>query len=107
MAQSVRERTNELAVMKTLGFSSYTVTSLVMGEALLITLLGAAIGLLLAAMVAQGLGEAIQQFFPSLGMPGSAYAYGALLAVVLGVLAGALPCAQAFQLKIVDALRRG
>jgi putative ABC transport system permease protein len=107
MAQSVRERTNELGVMKTLGFSSFTVTSLVMGEALLITLLGATIGLLLAAMIAQGLGEAIQQFFPSLGMPGSAYAYGALLAVVLGALAGALPCAQAFQLKIVDALRRG
>lgn len=107
MAQSVRERTNELAVMKTLGFSSFTVTSLVMGEALLITLLGAAIGLMLAALAAQGLGQAIQQFFPSLGMPGVAFAYGALLAVVLGALAGALPCAQAWQLKIVDALRRG
>lgn len=107
MAQSVRERTNELAVMKTLGFSSFNVTALVMGEALLITLLGAAIGLMLAGLVAQALGEAIQQFFPSLGMPGAAFAYGALLAVVLGALAGALPCAQAWQLKIVDALRRG
>lgn len=107
MAQSVRERTNELAVMKTLGFSSFTVTSLVMGEALLLTLLGAAMGMMLAALVAQALGQAVQQYFPSLGMPGVAYAYGALLAVVLGALAGALPCAQAWQLKIVDALRRG
>lgn len=107
MAQSVRERTNELAVMKTLGFSSFSVTSLVMGESLLITLLGASIGLMLAGLVAQALGQAIQQFFPSLGMPGVAFAYGLLLAVVLGALAGALPCAQAWQLKIVDALRRG
>lgn len=106
MAQSVRERTNELAVMKTLGFSSFSVTSLVMGESLLITLLGAAMGLLLAAMVSQALGDAIQQFFPSLGMPSVTVAYGALLAVVLGAMAGALPCAQAWQLRIVDALRR-
>jgi putative ABC transport system permease protein len=107
MAQSVRERTNELAVMKTLGFSSFNVTSLVMGESLLITLLGATIGLMLSALIAQAMGQAIQQFFPSLGVPGSTYAYGALLAVVLGALAGALPCTQAWQLKIVDALRKG
>jgi putative ABC transport system permease protein len=106
MAQSVRERTNELAVMKTLGFSSLNVTAQVMGEAILITLLGAALGLALAGMAAQGLGQAIQQFFPSLGMPSTTYVYGALLAVVLGALAGALPCAQAWQLKIVDALRK-
>ena len=106
MAQSVRERTNELAVMKTLGFSSFNVTSLVMGEALLITLLGAAIGLMLAALIAQALGEAVQQYLPSLGMPGATFVNGALLAITLGALAGALPCAQAWQLKIVDALRR-
>lgn len=106
MGQSVRERTSELAVMKTLGFSSFTLTSLVMGEALLITMLGAAVGLLLAQITSASLGQAVEQYFPLLGMPGITYAHGALLAAVLGALAGALPCAQAFQLKIVDALRR-
>lgn len=106
MAQSVRERTNELAVMKTLGFSSLNVTSLVMGEALLITLLGAAMGLGLSGLASKALGQAIQQFFPALGMPPDTYVIGALLAIGLGALSGALPCMQAWQLKIVDALRK-
>jgi putative ABC transport system permease protein len=106
MGQSVRERTNELAVMKTLGFSSFQVTAMVLAEVLLLTVLGAVIGLGIAAMVAMGLGQAIQQFFPTLGMPANTYVIGAMLAIGLGTLAGALPCAQAWQLKIVDALRK-
>lgn len=106
MAQSVRERTNELAVMKTLGFSSLRVTSLVMSEALLVTLLGAMVGLGLSGLASMLLGQKIQQFFPSLGMPPDTYAVGALLAAGLGALSGAVPCMQAWQLKIVDALRK-
>src|SRR5688572_3170848 len=79
MGQSVRERTNELAVMKTLGFSSFQVTAMVLAEALLLTVLGAVIGLGIAAMVAMGLGQAIQQFFPTLGMPANTYIIGAVL----------------------------
>ncbi len=106
MGQSVRERTNELAVMKTLGFSSFQVTAMVLAEALLLTVLGAAIGIAIASVTAAGLGQAMQQFFPALGMPSNTYVIAALLAVGLGALAGALPCAQAWQLKIVDALRK-
>lgn len=106
MGQSVRERTNELAVMKTLGFSSAQVTMMVLAEALLLTLIGAAIGLGLAGGAATGIGEMLQQFFPSLGMPPSTYIIGAGIAVVLGILAAILPCMQAWQLKIVDALRK-
>lgn len=106
ISQSVRERTNELAVMKTLGFSSFSVTALVLAESLLLTLLGAATGLGLAALTAQGLAKALAQFFPALGMPPATLALGAAIAVILGVIAGALPSAQAWQLKIVDALRK-
>jgi putative ABC transport system permease protein len=106
MAQSVRERTGEFAVMKTLGFSNRGVTSLVLGEALLITVLGAAIGLGVAALFASFLSQALQNFFPSLGMPPDTYTIGAILAVGLGALSAALPCFQAFQLRIVEALRK-
>ncbi|MFL6549697.1 MAG: ABC transporter permease [Povalibacter sp.] len=106
MGQSVRERTNELAVMKTLGFSSAQVTTMVLAEALLITLIGAALGLFLAAFASVGLGKAVQSFFPALGMPPNTYVIGLAVAVVLGALAGTLPCLQAWQLKIVDALRK-
>lgn len=106
MGQSIRERLNEIGVMKTLGYSSFAVTALVLGEALLVTALGGVIGLGLAALFSTLLGNAVAQFFPVLGMPSSTFATGAILIVVLGVIAAALPCAQAAQLKIVDALRK-
>jgi putative ABC transport system permease protein len=106
MGQSVRERTNELAVMKTLGFSSGSVTALVIGEALLITFLGAAIGLLIASGASISLGQALQNFFPSLGMPPSTFAIGFCIALVLAFVASVLPATQAWRLKIVEALRR-
>jgi len=107
MAQSIRERTNEIGVLKTLGFSSAQVTGMVLAESLLITFIGGGIGLLLGGMFAKGIGEQTKQFLPLMHVPPSAYVLGVVCMVVLGVLSGALPCWQAWQLKITDALRRG
>jgi putative ABC transport system permease protein len=106
MGQSIRERLNEIGVMKTLGYSNATVTGLVIGEALLVTALGAAIGLGLAALTSLGMAQGLAQFFPVLGMPATTYAVGAVLVVVLGGLAAAQPSLQAARLKIVYALRK-
>jgi putative ABC transport system permease protein len=106
MGQSIRERLNEIGVMKTLGYSNFSVTALVLGEAVLVTALGGAVGLVLAALCSKAISGAVAQFFPVLGMPASTYAIGAILVVVLGAVAAALPCSQAAQLKIVDALRK-
>ena len=106
MGQSIRERLNEIGVMKTLGYSNASVIGLVLGEALLVTALGGAIGLGLAALTSLGMAQAVAQFFPVLGMPASTWAIGVVLIVVLGGIAAALPSAQAAQLKIVDALRK-
>jgi putative ABC transport system permease protein len=106
MAESVRERTNELAVMKTLGFSNLGVTGMVVGESLLMTLLGASLGLGMATLVASLLGSLVQQFFPNLGMPSDTFVIGAGIALGLGLLSSILPCTRVWQLKIVDALRK-
>jgi putative ABC transport system permease protein len=106
MGQSIRERLNEIGVMKTLGYSGASVTWLVLGEAVLVTAIGGAVGLLLAALFSTVIAGAVAQFFPVLGMPPSTFAIGAVLVVVLGAIAAALPCMQAAQLKIVDALRK-
>jgi len=106
MGQSVRERTNELAVMKTIGFGRGAVTAMVLAESTLLTVLGAAIGLALASLAAVGIGKALASFFPAVGLPPSTFVVGAVLALILGALASALPATQAWQLKIVDALRR-
>ena len=107
MGQAVRERTPELAVMKTLGFTSGQVLGLVIAEALFITVLGGAIGLLLARLLASGLRRALQQYLPLLTIPTGAYAAALALAVGLGLVAAALPAWAAWRLRITDALRAG
>jgi len=106
MGQSIRERINEIGVMKTLGFSGAGVTLLILAEAILVTALGGLIGLGLAALASKGIGAAVAQFFPVLGMPAETWGVGVVLILLLGGLAAAIPCTQASRLKIVDALRK-
>ena len=65
MAQSVRERTNEIGVLKTLGFGSGIILTLVLSESLFLTLTGGLVGLALAWLLAGGVGGAIKDYFPS------------------------------------------
>lgn len=106
MAQSVRERTSEMAVLKTLGFGNGRVVALVLGESLLLAIVGGGLGLLLANPVVAGLAVALRSFLPILYLPGRALVVGALFVLALGVLAGAIPAVMAMRLRIVDALRR-
>jgi putative ABC transport system permease protein len=106
MAQSVRERINEMAVMKTLGYSKRIVAGLVLAESFLITALGGALGLGLAALAADSMAATLAQYFPVIGVPSYTYVVGAVLIVVLSVLAAALPSAEAWRLRITDALRK-
>ena len=105
MAQAVRERTSELAVLKTLGFSDVTVLSLVLAESLFVALVGGGLGLLLAWLfVLQG--DPTGGRLPAFYLPARDLVLGVVLMVVAGVAAGILPAAGAMRLKITDALRK-
>jgi putative ABC transport system permease protein len=106
MAQSVRERTNELAVMKTLGFSDRQVLTLVLAESLAITLIGGAIGTLGALVIVGRTGAMLSQYLSAFILTGKALAVGVLLMILLGLIAGALPALRASRLQIAEALRR-
>jgi putative ABC transport system permease protein len=106
MAQAVRERTNELGVLKTLGFSDGSILGLVLGESLFITVLGGGLGLGLAWVFVQQ-GDPTNGLLPAFFLPPRDVVAGGALMVVMGVLAGALPAVQAMRLRITDALRRG
>jgi putative ABC transport system permease protein len=106
MAQSVRERTNELGVLKTIGFTDLQVTGFVLGEALLLTTIAGLVGLGLAALASVGLASAVQNFMPIFYVPPNALLLGVVLALLLGVASGGLPAYLAQRLTIVDALRR-
>ena len=105
MAQAVRERTSELAVLKTLGFSNGAVLALVLVESLFIVFLGGGLGLGAAWAIVQG-GDPTGGLLPIFMLRGRDIGVGLMLIALLGVLAGALPAVQAMRLRITDALRR-
>ena len=105
MAQSVRERTSEVGVLKTLGFSNASILVLVLSESVLIAVIGGGLGLLTAwAFVQQG--DPTGGMLPIFILPTRDVVLGGVLVVGLGLLAGALPAMNAMNLKITDALRR-
>lgn len=104
MMQAVRERTNELAVLKTLGFSNYTVLAIVLAESVLLLLIGGVIGLGLASLIipAVSAGSGGMLNLPVVGA--SSWILGVVLMIAIGLLVGALPAIRAMRLNIVDAL---
>ncbi len=105
MAIAVRERTAELAVLKAIGFSDRFLLLLVLGESLLIALLGGVLGLALCKLMTLG-GDPTHGFLPFFYLPPLAVAMGVGLSLCVGILAGILPAASAMRLRVVDALRR-
>ncbi len=104
MAIAVRERTGELAVLKTVGFSDARVLWLVLGESVLLALVGGAVGIFAAKAGSPGLSGVLPGMVVYL--PTSSLVAGLVLALGVGLLAGALPAVTAMRLKVVDALRR-
>lgn len=107
MAQAVRERTGEVAVMKTIGFSDARIAAMVLGESLTIVIAGGLIGIALGAVFITGAADAMAQFLPGLAVTGSAVATGLALALALGLLTGLVPAWQAGRLRVVEAMGRG
>ncbi len=105
MAQSVRERISELAVLKTLGFEDRSVMGIVLAESTLVMLFGGALGLGSAwLLVNYGMpsGVVIPGFYVDTG----ALLRGFTYMILAGIAAGIFPAIRAMRLTIVDALSR-
>jgi putative ABC transport system permease protein len=100
MMQTIRERTPEFAVLKTLGFGDRPIFLLVVGECLLICILAALTGLALATGVFPYAGK----FVPGLSMPLSVVGFGLVGAVLVALITALPPALRAARLQVVDAL---
>lgn len=104
MAQAVRERIPELAVLKTIGFKDGSVLGLVLAESVLLVLIGGVLGLglstVLGPIINVGSGGMINM--PPVGL--NSWMLGLGLMIAIGLLVGALPAIRAMRLNIVDAL---
>ena len=104
MAQAVRERIPELAILKTIGFSNRSVLWLVLAEAVFLVVLGGVIGLAIAAVLMPGVSAASGGMISLPTVMPQTWAVGLGLMLAIGVVVGLLPALRAMRLNIVDAL---
>jgi putative ABC transport system permease protein len=105
MAIAVRERTNELAVLKAIGYSDRFVLLLVLTESLVIAAVGGGLGLLLAKGFTL-MGDPTHGMLPFFYLPGLAITAGIIAALAIGIASGILPAVGAMRMRVVEALRR-
>lgn len=103
MAQSVRERVPELAVLKTLGFSDGSVLGFVLSEAVAMCAIGGLLGLGIATLLGLAIQKAVGAQLP-LSVDGQVWIYGLIAIAFLSLAVGLMPALRAQRLKIVDAL---
>lgn len=104
MALAVRERTKEIGVMKTLGFSSSRILTMVLGESLMLAFLGAGVGTAAAALALSALSSSGNG--PPIYFEPAVVGWSALIAAGLGVVTGVFPALEAYRLRIIEALGR-
>ena len=107
MALSIRERTREIGVLKTLGFSGPRILRMVLGESVLLALLGGLPGLAIAALITIALRASLANIAPAFAVSPVIALEGIALMIALGLFTGVIPALNAMRLKIATALGRG
>jgi len=106
MAMTVRERTGEYAVMKTLGFGGRHIAGLIFGESLVIAAIGCALGIALTFPAAKAFGDSLSQFFPVFIVSRTTIYMDMAAGLIVATVAAVFPVWRAIALRIADGLRR-
>ena len=104
MVMAINERTKEVGVMKTLGFSSSRIFTHVLSESVLLSLVGGLLGLGLAVLLLQVIAGIAGSQLPGLGVGQKTWVQALGLMLAFGLITGFVPALNAMRLKIVDAL---
>jgi len=107
MVLAIRERTAEIAVLKTLGFTSGRIFSMVLAESMILSLLGGLLGLATSYLIIQALSEQLARFLPNLVLDKEIIMQAVGYMLLLGFVTGIIPATNALRLNIVSAFNRG
>jgi putative ABC transport system permease protein len=106
MAMSARERLGEYAVLKTMGFRPWHLAGIIVGESMIMALMGGVLGLTLSLPALRLFPKDVTQYFPILEISDTTAALGLSISLVVGVLAALLPAWRATRVGIAEALRK-
>jgi len=108
MAMSIRERSHEIAILKSLGFQNESLIGMLIGESLLISLIGAFVGLGAAKILFEFLdmSKASMGFLRQFTVEPETLALGFLIALVVGIFSGGIPSLHVTRLTVSEGLRR-
>jgi putative ABC transport system permease protein len=106
MVMNARERLGEYAALKTMGFKPRHLAGLIMGESLILSLVGGLLGLALSFPAVNFFPSEVMQYFPGLIVTRMTMALGMAVSLAVGVLAGIIPAWQASRVQIAAALRK-
>lgn len=105
MIMAGREQTRDVGILKALGFTDRTVFAVLLGQSLLLCILGGSLGLGLARLASGPISMVLSTQFPGYEVTSGVLAQAAFVALCIGLLAGITPAWRASKLQVVDALR--
>ncbi|HBL23527.1 MAG TPA: ABC transporter ATP-binding protein [Deltaproteobacteria bacterium] len=105
VAMSVRERTNEYAVFKTLGFGGWRIAGLILGESIVITMMGCVVGIAATFPAAAAFAAAMGAYFPVFNVEATTIWLDIVFCLAVGLLAAIIPVYRTLKVKIADGLR--
>jgi putative ABC transport system permease protein len=103
---TARERIGEYAILKTLGFGGWRIVVLLVGESLLITMMGCGVGVLMTFPSAKAFAQALGQYFPHFNVTALTIYFDIALSFLVGILAAIFPIYRSIKTPIADGLRR-
>lgn len=106
MSMTYRERIGEYAIFKTLGYRNWRIAGMILGESMVITMIGSFIGIVLTFPVAKIVGKMLSNYFPVFNVAEEVISMAFAASVVIGFLAAIVPTYRAIQIRIADGLRR-
>ena len=106
MAMTTRERIGEYAILKTMGFGGWYILALILGESLVITLVGGVLGIVLTFPAAAVFSHELSNFFPIFNVEAKTIYLDFAAALLVGIIAAVVPTRLAIRIRIADGLRR-
>lgn len=107
MVLAIRERTNEIAVLKTLGFPATRIFKMVLTESLFLSFFGGLMGLVAAYLIVGAVSDFLARFLPNVMISPQIFMEALLYMALLGLVTGIVPAINALRLNIITAFNRG